>query len=214
MQSTCPTSRALKSTNVQFEINKLVLMCLFSFIFLAALSIASNAQSDSATQKNNVWKYNGFTTAEENEGAGETYSAAVTFPHNGEELFLTLSCYVKSKSIDFSIGGREKFEKAAQVAVKAAKGRFKKDVSHIDIVFDGDANPAKVSVYDINGELGFHDNHKPNGGIITGFLRAKSAFVNATGLQLSIPLRNSTNSICQALKKCGVPQSYCNSTGR
>ena len=195
-------------------IKSAVFLSMSCMVFLGVQSSETKAQSSSTEPQSNVWKFDGFTSAEENEGAGETYSASVSFPHNGEKLHLALSCYIKGKTIDFTIGGREKFEKAARVAVKAATGRFKKDVAHIDLVFNQDVNPAKVSVYDINGELGFHDNHKPNGDIINGFLRAKTAWVNATGLQISIPLKNSTNSICQVLKKCGVPQSYCNSTGR
>lgn len=208
------TKRTQNLDFTQTRVQKFSLIGLLSLILLGALSVQNLAQSQSNEPQTGVWKFDGFTSAEENEGAGETYSASVSLPHNGETLHLALSCYIKGKSINYSIGGREKFEKAAQVAVKASRGRFTKEDSHIDMVFDSQAYPVKVSVYDINGEMGFHDNHKPNGRIITGFLRAKTAWVNATDLQISIPLKNSTNSICQVLKKCGVPQSYCNSTGR
>lgn len=208
------TKRALNLAFCPQNVQQFSRFGFFSLILLGALSSQSLAQNQSNQPQAGVWKFDGFTSAEENEGAGETYSASVSFPYNGEDLNLALSCYIKGKSIDFSIGGREKFEKAAQVAVKASKGRFNKEESHIDLIFDRETIPAKVSVYDINGEMGFHDDHKANGRVITGFLRAKTAWVNATAMQISIPLKNSTNSICQVLKKCGVPQSYCNSTGR
>ena len=185
-------------------------MILVSSLSNSALISPAGAQTTTVGQ----WKFDGHTTAEENEGAGETYSASVKFPYNGEELFLTLSCYIKDKSISFSVGGREKFEKTARAAIKATKGRFSKEASHVDLVFDGQSYPAKASVYDINGELGFEDNHKPNGHIINGFMRAKQGWINAPGLQVSVPLKNSANAICQTLKKCGVPQAYCQSTGR
>ena len=161
-----------------------------------------------------VWEYDGFTSAEENEGAGATHSATVNMNFNGEEIFLTMSCYLADKSIGLSMGGRENFERSAQNAVKLTMGRFKADQSHVDMEIDGQNIAVQVAVYDINGELGFIDNHDVNGALVTGMLKGSRAYLDAPGLNMAVPLKNSANSICQALRQCGMIQSYCQQTGR
>lgn len=160
-----------------------------------------------------VWEYDGYTDEEEGEGnAG--WSASVTMNHNGEEVMLTLGCGKPGKQFGISIGGREKFEKASYAAVKATKGKIEPDNSYLDVHIDDQIFQMKSMVFDINGELGFIDDFKPNGPVANAFLRGKGATLKAPGLNLAIPLKNSSNAICKALKQCGAKQAYCASTGR
>ena len=160
-----------------------------------------------------VWEYDGYTDEEEGEGnAG--WSASVSMNHNGEEVMLTLGCSKPGKQFGITIGGREKFEKASYAAVKATKGKIEPDVSYLDVYIDDQIFQMKSMVFDINGELGFIDDFKINGPVTEAFLRGSNAELKAPGLNLTIPLNNSSNAICQALKKCGAKQTYCASTGR
>jgi len=182
-------------------------------MIIATALITMMAMSPSSAATKGVWEYDGFSTAEESEGnAG--HSATVTMRHNGEEVFLTLSCSVPGKSISMSMGGREKFEKSSYAAVKAARGKIAPDESYLDLYIDDQIFGMKSMVFDINGELGFIDDFPLNGPVMTAFLRGSSAVLNVPGLQVTIPLKNSANAICTTLKQCNVVQSYCQSTGR
>ncbi len=160
-----------------------------------------------------VWEYDGYTDEEEGEGnAG--WSASVSTNHNGEEVTLTLGCSKPGKQFGISLGGREKFEKASYAAVKATKGKIEPDTSYLDVYIDDQIFQMKSMVFDINGELGFIDDFKPNGPVANAFVRGSNAELKAPGLHMKIPLKNSSNAICKALKQCGAKQTYCASTGR
>jgi len=181
-------------------------------IFASALiAMAGVMPSSSATL--GVWEYDGYTDEEEGEGNAD-WSASVTMNHNGEEVMLTLGCSKPGKQFGILIGGREKFEKASYAAVKATKGKIEPDKSYLDVYIDDQIFSMNSMVFDINGELGFIDDFKPNGPVANAFLRGSAANLKAPGLNLAIPLKNSSNAICKALKQCGAKQAYCASTGR
>jgi len=160
-----------------------------------------------------VWEYDGFTTAEEGEGnAG--WSSSVTMNHSGEEVLLILSCSKPSKSLGISLLGQEKFTITAQKAIKATKGKIEPDVSYLDLYIDDQIFSMNSMVADYDGSLGFNDEIGLNGPILNAFVRGSNAELKAPGLQLKIPLKNSSNAICETLKKCGAKQDYCASTGR
>ena len=160
-----------------------------------------------------AWEYDGFTTTEEGEGnAG--WSASVTMNHSGEEVMLILACSKPGKSLGISLLGRDKFTMAAQKAVKETKGKIEPDVSYLDLYIDDQIFSMNSMVLDYDGSLGFNDEIGLNGPILNAFVRGANAELKAPGLQLKIPLKNSSNAICKALKKCGAKQDYCASTGR
>ena len=182
-------------------------------IFAACLITTMIGASSSSAATLGVWNYDGFMTEEENEGSA-AHTASVSMNAHGEEVTLTLSCNVPSQSIAMSMGGREKFEQAAQTAITAAKGQIDPDVSYLNLIIDDQAFEMKSMIFDINGELGFIDDMPANGNIVAAFLEGSSAALSGSGLQVSIPLKNSANAICETLKQCGVSQTYCQSTGR
>lgn len=181
-------------------------------IIASAMTAMLGAMPSSAATLG-VWEYDGYTNEEEGEGnAG--WSASVTTKHNGEEVVLTLGCSKPGKQFGITIGGREKFEKASYAAVKATKGKIEPDESYLDVYIDDQIFQMKSMVFDINGELGFVDDFKPNGPVANAFVRGSNAELKAPGLRMKIPLKNSSNAICKALKECGAKQAYCASTGR
>lgn len=181
--------------------------------FIATALTAVLDASPSSAANVGVWEYDGYTDEEEGEGnAG--WSASVTMNHNDEEVTLTLSCSKPGNQFGISMGGREKFEKASYAAIAATKGKIEPDVSYLDVHIDDQIFQMKSMVFDINGELGFIDDFKINGPVTEAFLRGSNAELKAPGLRLNIPLKNSSNAICQALRECGANQTYCTSTGR
>ena len=159
------------------------------------------------------WKYNGISTQDEGP-ENPAHTAKVTMNFKGEEVFLAVSCSVQKKYIGLSMGGGEKFEQASYAAVKATKGNFSPDESYLDLYIDDQIFGMKTMVQDIDGQLAFLDEFPLNGAVIMAFLKGSGAYLDAPGLQLSIPLKNSANSICTTFKKCSVIQHYCQSTGR
>lgn len=159
------------------------------------------------------WKFDGRTSAEESEGRGVLYSASVDVSSPGGQASFILSCFPSDKKIGLSMMGREKFERLAQSAIQAGKGRFSSQDSYIDLVIDGQPYPLKANFFEMNGALDLDSGYRANGRIMGGLLRSSVATLNAASNAISIPLRNSTSAICQALGQCGIRQAHCQAKG-
>ncbi|MCP5084960.1 MAG: hypothetical protein GY948_25020 [Alphaproteobacteria bacterium] len=161
-----------------------------------------------------TWKFDGRTSAEESEGRGVVYSASVDVSSSSGPASFILSCYPDGKRIELAMLGQERFEALAKSALKAGRGRFGGKDSFIDLVIDGQPYPLKANYFEMNGELNLDSGYRANGRILNGLLRSSGATLNAARNQISIPLRNSTNTICRALKQCGITQAHCHAKGQ
>ena len=161
-----------------------------------------------------TWKFDGRTSAEESEGRGVVYSASVEVSSSGGPASFILSCYPSDKKIELAMLGRERFEALAKSALKAGRGRFGGKDSFIDLVIDGQPYPLKANFFEMNGELNLDSGYRANGRILNGLLRSSGATLNAARNRISIPLRNSTNTICKALQQCGIAQAHCRAKGQ
>ena len=160
------------------------------------------------------WTFKGFSSSEENEGQGATWSAGVDVATGSGTATFALTCFKSSRSIGLSMSGREGFEKLAKSAIEGGRGRFGSNDSYIDLVIGGQPFPLKANFFELTGELNFGDGYRANGRIVNGLLKSRSARMNGRRLKPAISLRNSANSICQVLRKCRVRQNYCRATGR
>ena len=161
-----------------------------------------------------TWKFDGRTSAEESEGRGVLYSASVDVSSTAGTASFILSCAPDDKKIELAMLGRQKFEALAKSALKAGRGRFGSQDSYIDLVIDGQPYPLKANFYEMNGELNLDRGYRANGRIMTGLLRSSVATLNAARDRISIPLRNSTKAICNALRQCGIRQAHCKAKGQ
>ncbi|NNF77102.1 MAG: hypothetical protein HKN05_03645, partial [Rhizobiales bacterium] len=161
-----------------------------------------------------TWKFDGRTSAEESEGRGVVYSASVDVSSSGGPASFILSCYPSDKKIELAMLGRTRFEALAKAALKAGRGRFGGKDSFIDLVIDGQPYPLKANFFEMNGELNLDSGYRANGRILNGLLRSSGATLNAARNRIFIPLRNSTNTICEALRQCGIAQAHCRAKGQ
>ncbi len=161
-----------------------------------------------------TWKFDGRTSAEESEGRGVLYSASVNVASPVGPASFILSCFPRDKKIGLAMMGREAFEGLAQAAIKAGQGRFSSKDSFIDLEIDGQPYPLKANFYEMNGELDLDSGYRANGRIMGGLLKSSVATLNAANRLISIPLRNSTSAICQALRQCGIAQAHCRAKGQ
>ncbi len=161
-----------------------------------------------------TWKFDGRTSAEESEGRGVLYSASVNVASPVGPATFTLSCFPDDRRIGLAMMGREAFEGLAKSAIKAGKGRFSSNDSFIDLEIEGQPYPLKAHFFEMNGELNLDSGYRANGRIMGGLLKSSVATLSASKSLISIPLRNSTSAICQALRQCGIAQAHCQASGQ